>query len=271
MKETISILGCGWLGMPLGERLVNDGYPVNGSTTREEKRKAISSAGMDPYIIGLSPEPQGDIQSFLDTDILFINIPPSKGDGQPNFYLRQMQELLKNIEQSRVKKVILISATSVYPQNNDEVTEEDAVRIESPFSDTAWLDIEELFTQHEDLKTTVLRFSGLIGGEYQPGRYFSGKELGGADDPVNMIHREDCLQIIEQIIAKNLFGEIFNASADEHPTRRQLYTRSCEIMGIEPPIFIDKPMPYRLVNCDKLKKALNYQFVYPDPLEALDV
>lgn len=269
MKETISILGCGWLGMPLGERLVKDGYTVKGSTTRAEKMDTISAAGMDPYIIGLSPTPEGDLQTFLDADILFINIPPTKGDGEPHFYFRQMQALLQCIEESRVRKVILVSATSVYPQNNEEVTEDDAVRIESPFSDTAWLDIEELFTRHDGFKTTVLRFSGLIGGEYQPGRYFSGKELGGADDPVNMIHREDCICIIEQLIAKNLFGEIFNASADEHPTRRQLYSRSCEIMGIEPPIFIDKPLPYRLVNCDKLKKALNYHFIYPDPYAAL--
>ena len=181
-----------------------------------------------------------------------------------------MQALLNHVAQARVNKAILNSATSVYPQDNGEVTEADAVRIESPFMDTPWLDVEDLFTGHSGLKTTILRFSGLIGAEYQPGRYFSGRELGGADDPVNMIHREDCLGIIEQIIAKNLFGEVFNASADQHPTRRELYTRSCELMGIDPPIFIDQPMPYRLVNCDKLKKALNYQFIYPDPLTALE-
>ncbi|MGB1272279.1 MAG: hypothetical protein ACPG5T_09405, partial [Endozoicomonas sp.] len=117
---------------------------------------------------------------------------------------------------------------------NREVTEEDAALIQPPFSDTAWLDIEELFTKNNSFKTTVLRFSELIVGEYQPGRYFSGKELGGADDPVNMIHREDCILIIEQIILLNVFGETFNASADEHPTCRQLYTRSCELMGIAP-------------------------------------
>ncbi len=270
MQETISILGCGWLGMPLGVRLVNNGYRVKGSTTREEKRQAIIAAGMEPYVIDLSPEPEGDIESFLDTDILFINIPPGKGDGLPGFYLRQMQVLLKRVEQSRVSKAILISTTGVYPQNNCEVTENDAVRIESPFMDTPWLDVEDLFTRHAGLTTTIVRFSGLIGGEYQPGRYFSGRELGGADDPVNMIHREDCLRIIEQIIGKNIFGDVFNASADEHPTRRQLYTRSCEILGMEPPVFVDQPMPYRLVNCDKLKKALGYQFVYPDPLTALE-
>lgn len=142
-----------------------------------------------------------------------------------------MKHLVARIESSKISKVIFVSATSVYPQENREVTEEDAVRIQSPFSDTAWLDIEELFTKSNAFKTTVLRFSGLIGGEYQPGRYFSGKELGGADDPVNMIHREDYIRIIEQIILQNVFGETFNASADEHPTRRQLYTRSCELMG----------------------------------------
>ena len=109
-----------------------------------------------------------------------------------------------------------------------------------------------------------------MGGDYQPGRYFSGRELGGADDPVNMIHREDCLRISEAIIKQDVFGETFNASADEHPTRRALYTRSCALMGIEPPIFKDEPRPYRIVNCDKLKQQLGYQFVYPDPLEALD-
>ena len=158
MKETISILGCGWLGMPLGERLVNSGYHVKGSTTREEKMPAIIAAGMEPYIIGLSPESEGDIESFLDTDILFINIPPGKGDGLPGFYLRQMQALLERVVQSRVRKVILISATSVYPQNNCEVTEDDAVRIESPFMDTPWLDVEDLFTKQATLKTTILRF-----------------------------------------------------------------------------------------------------------------
>ena len=266
MQETISILGCGWLGMPLGARLA--GYKVKGSTTHPEKLDEIRAHGMTPYLIKLTPAAEGDIESFLDTDILLINIPPTQGDGQPQFYHRQMLALLTCIEKARVQKIILISATSVYPQHNQWVTEDDAEVITSPFSDTVWLEIETLF-QQKNLHTTVLRFSGLMGGAYQPGRYFSGRELAGADAPVNMIHREDCLQIITQIIANNVFGEVFNASADEHPTRRQLYTRSCELLGIAPPIFIDQPKPYRLVNCDKLKKALNYRFIYPNPLTAL--
>ena len=269
MSKTISILGCGWLGLPLGERLVKAGYQVKGTTTREEKIDDIRSAGMTPAVVRFTPEVEGDLSDILDTDILFINIPPGKGDGQPRFYFRLINNLIPLIEQAGIRKVIFIGATSIYPQENKPVTEKDAIHINSPHSDTAWLDIETLFTDNPNFATTILRFSGLMGGRYQPGRYFSGKELGGADDPVNLIHQEDCIGIIEAIIEQDVFGEVFNASADKHPTRRELYTRSCEVLGIEPPIFKAEPRPYRLVNCDKLKQQLGYQFVYPDPMEAL--
>ena len=270
MKQMISILGCGWLGLPLGVHLHSCGYAVKGSTTQEEKQTTLMSAGIQPYVLRLTPEPKGDIQSFLDTDILIVNVPPGKGDGQPNYYLRAMKALISEIEKSRVNKVLFISTTSVYPQHNTTVIEEDAIHIKSRFSDTIWLDVEELFTQHKQFTSTVLRFSGLIGGNYQPGRHACGKELAGAESPTNMIHRKDCLQIIEQIISKNVFGEVFNASADLHPTRRQLYNQSCKVLDVEPPIFNNEPSPYRIVNSDKLKKALNYRFSFPDPLDALN-
>ena len=85
-----------------------------------------------------------------------------------------------------------------------------------------------------------------------------------------MIHQEDCIRIIQKVIEQGVWGEIFNASADQHPTRRQLYSRSTELMGVAPPIFKEEPRPYRIVNCDKLKRQLDYEFVYPDPLLALD-
>lgn len=272
MQTRISILGCGWLGMPLAAQLAEAGYPVNGATTRAEKMAQITAQGATPFVIKLTPDVEGDIASFLAANILFINVPPSRsGDGQPLFYLRQMQALIPHIEASSISKVIFISATSVYPANNSEVKEEDAVHMLSPHSDTAWLEIENLFRQNSNFSTTILRFSGLIGGSYQPGRYFSGREMGDADGPVNMIHRSDCINIVMQIIQQDLFGDTFNACADEHPSRREFYTKSCELLSIAPPTFTDTTMPYRIVNCDKLKQRLGYQFIYPNPLLALGV
>jgi UDP-glucose 6-dehydrogenase len=37
----ISIVGCGWLGLPLGEKLAKSGHQVFGSTTSVEKIATI--------------------------------------------------------------------------------------------------------------------------------------------------------------------------------------------------------------------------------------
>lgn len=36
MAKTISILGCGWLGLPLGQHLVQQGYHIKGSLLLEK-------------------------------------------------------------------------------------------------------------------------------------------------------------------------------------------------------------------------------------------
>lgn len=85
MKETISILGCGWLGLPLGAKLVEAGYSIKGSSTREEKRAVIHEAGMQPCLLTLTPEPEGELEPLLNSDILFINVPPVKAMASLTF------------------------------------------------------------------------------------------------------------------------------------------------------------------------------------------
>jgi 3-hydroxyisobutyrate dehydrogenase-like beta-hydroxyacid dehydrogenase len=44
-NESISILGCGWLGLPLAGELVREGYAVKGSTNAEWLWKTTQVAG----------------------------------------------------------------------------------------------------------------------------------------------------------------------------------------------------------------------------------
>ena len=68
--NSIAILGAGWLGKPLGKRLVKLGYEVNGSTTSPEKLASIQDDGMIPYIIKVSDHIQGDNwQDFFQADV----------------------------------------------------------------------------------------------------------------------------------------------------------------------------------------------------------
>ncbi|WP_321539617.1 NAD(P)-binding domain-containing protein [Flavobacterium piscinae] len=48
MKQ-ISILGCGWLGMPLAKHLLQKGYSIKGSTTTETKLELLQNEGITPF------------------------------------------------------------------------------------------------------------------------------------------------------------------------------------------------------------------------------
>jgi 3-hydroxyisobutyrate dehydrogenase-like beta-hydroxyacid dehydrogenase len=50
----ISILGCGWLGLPLAKALLENGFAVKGSTTSQEKLSVLENSGIQPFLIALS-------------------------------------------------------------------------------------------------------------------------------------------------------------------------------------------------------------------------
>ncbi len=263
----VGILGYGRVGLPLAKTLQKKGYSVAGTVTNPEKCDRLNAEGLNTSVLSFTPEPDGDITSVLDTDILVVTVPPSMKAAA------DFPAIMKNISQvaaeSQIQKVLLISTTSVYHQSGNEVREEDACHDASPFLGISWLPVEEVFTQNPEFKTTVVRFSGLMGGGISPGAYFAGRELKGANDPVNYIHIDDCVEIMAQIIEQEVWGETFNASADTHPNKQDFYTKACTTAGMPAPIFSREDSSYRIVNSDKLKKKLSYTFKYPDPLAAL--
>ncbi|UYM18718.1 NAD-dependent epimerase/dehydratase family protein [Endozoicomonas euniceicola] len=267
-KSRISIVGYGRVGLPLAKALKEKGYDVTGTVTGSEKRDKLVAEGLDTHILSFDPQPQGNLAAAMEADVLVITIPPSM--RAPQDYPAILESLADAAANSGIKKVLFVATTSVYPQTGDEVREEDATHEASPFLGFSWLPLEETFTQRDEFTTTVVRFSGLMGGGINPGMYFAGRELKGANDPVNMIHIDDCVGAIAAIIEQDVWGEAFNASADEHPRKRDFYTKACASAGIPAPVFSDEPSPYRIVNCDKLKQRLGYVFKHSDPLAALD-
>ncbi len=271
-KETITILGCGWLGLPLAQTLVKQGYSVKGSTTREEKLETLHDAGVEPWLVRLDPELNGDdIVAFLQSDTLIINIPPLRRDDIVEYHIEQFSSLIDALGQSPVRSVLLVSSTSVYPALNREVTEEDAVDPES-LAGQALLLVEEMLMQESAFQTTVLRFGGLIGYDRNPEKYLAGMtEIAHPDQPMNLIHRDDCVKIISEIIRLKQWGEVFNACSPVHPLRREYYGRASEIAGLQPiPLASSiETAPFKVVNSDKLINALHYQFLYADPVAQL--
>jgi nucleoside-diphosphate-sugar epimerase len=270
--ETISILGCGWLGLPLGLYLVKKGYKVKGSTTAPDKLKLIKEKDIEPYLIVLNPEIHGEhFDEFLNCDALVIDFPPERREDIVDYHRDQIESLISAIRSGTVKHVIFTSSTSVYPDANGEAFEDPEPK-PTKSSGKALLKAENLLRECHKFETTIIRFGGLIGYDRMPGRFLAGKKnLAGGDAPVNLIHRDDCIQIIYKIIRNNIWGETFNACADCHPTRNQYYTQQAELIGLTPPTFNESDScNYKIVSNKKLKKLLNYEFKYPDPAKIIE-
>lgn len=268
----VSILGCGWLGLPLGSYLVNKGISVKGSVMKEEKFSTLKEKGIFPFQLSLSPELSGkNLEEFFSCDILIINFPPERRSDIMEYHTAQITSLNKVIIENKIRKVLFVSSTSVYPDVNREVFEYEDL-IPEKGSGKALRIAEYLLQEQEGFATTIIRFGGLVGYDRLPGRFLaSKKDVPNADAPVNIIHQDDCIEIIYQIIKQNIWGEIFNACADEHPLRKDYYRKAALQLNLAPPDFVSSNVTsYKIINSNKLKERLNYTFKYPDPVKMLD-
>lgn len=268
MKK-VSILGCGWLGLPLAEYLIKSGYIVKGSTRTKNDIPHLDALGIEPSLIILDPEIRGEgLNNFFDSNILIINFPPERRDDIVEYHQLQMESLIKSILHSTISKVLFVSSTSVYPEVNGVVSEGEVQPPSKP-SGQALKKVEELLKSYTRFDTTILRLAGLIGYDRKPGRFLAGKkEVKNGQAPVNLIHQDDCVHIIYQIIQQNIWNETFNACADLHPTRKDYYINAANKLRVTPPTFIETAsFKYKIVSNEKLKRKLNYKYKYPDPFE----
>jgi len=263
----ISIIGCGWLGLPLGQSLVEKDYKVNGSTTSVEKIPLLKSVGIIPFLIKLNPELTGEnIPDFFDTEVLIINIPPRRRrEHVEQIHFEEIKNVIDAAVNAQVSKIIFCSSTGVYADNNQVATEDDTPQ-PGTSSTKALVRIENYLRARPTIQKTIVRLSGLVGGSRKAGRFLAGKkDVANGDALVNLVHRQDCIQVIEEIIQQGVWEETFNVCADVHPTRKDFYTQQALKQGFEPPTF-KKDLPrYKIVSNQKVKAALNYSFLYSDP------
>ena len=267
--KSASILGCGWLGLPLAIDLKLNKTHVKGSTTTNSKLAMLAEHGITPFLLDLRIENSEVYNSFLlNSEVVIINIPPGRDSNVVETYRERINNILPYI--SVVQKVIFISSTSVYQNTNSDVIETQEPMPEK-ISGKAILAVENLLRISLENRLTIIRLSGLIGYDRLPGRFLANKKgLKNGNAPVNIIHRDDCIGLIKAVIEKEAWGEIINGCADKHPLRKNYYTLAAKKMGLVPPEFVEEEsVDYKIISNAKSKKLLGYTYVYPDPLELL--
>ncbi len=235
MNRQISVIGCGWLGLPLATFLINEGFLVKGSTTSNEKIDLLRKHHIEAYMVNLSPARiSGNYSNFLaESDTVIINIPPGLRKYPSKNHVAEIKNLVSAIEKQRIKNVLYISSTSVFKDESHfpKIIDSTAPNATSN-SAKQLIKIEQMLLDNSKFNTTILRFGGLFDTERHPAMYLSGRtNIANPDAPINLIHKEDCIQIITAIIKNNLWNMVFNVAYPSHPNKKTYYSN--------PPIFLD--------------------------------
>lgn len=332
----VLIVGCGYVGLPLGAELVRQGHSVFG-LRRSTDDTELKAAGITPlhadltraetltglprdydWVVNCAASGGGDAEAYrqlylegnrnlikwLTSDEsslresgrpLTPSLSPDGGEGVRRAGDGDSPAPLAN---TRLKKFIYTSSTSVYGQNDGSlVTESDAV---SPTTETGRILVatENLLLaaamsggtsvpasrgeggsrgrSPHPLSVVILRLAGIYG----PGRGHGFKQFlrgearleGEGSRFLNMIHRDDAVGAIIAALQGGMpVPSVFNVVDNEPVRQRDFFAW---LAGQ-----LDKPMPpsvaadaeanrkrgvtNKRVSNQRLKKMLGYQFKYP--------
>jgi nucleoside-diphosphate-sugar epimerase len=269
MSLLISIIGCGWLGRPLASHLKNNGHKVNVTTRKTEQFSELDKEGLIPFLLTLESGnlmTGPDAEKLWAADVFIITIPPSSLESD---FLEGMSQLLdKILETDLNKRIIYTSSTGVYGKAAGLTDEKSPCNPDRATAKTI-LKCEEII-QEKATNYTILRLAGLAGKNRKPGNFFAGKKgLSNAETPVNLVHLDDCVNIISKLIVSEVNLPILNVCADKHPLHKDFYTNEALKSGLPVPEYLDNGTnnDLKIIDNRLLKQCLSYQFLHPDPSE----
>lgn len=265
MKKQISIIGCGWLGLPLAKKLITEGYTVKGSTTSKDKLITLRNASIDAYLISLNENNiSGNYSKFLsESETIIISIPPGLRRNVVKNHVAELKHLVTAIESHNIKNVLYIGSTSVFMDEEgfpviDENTEPNTTLSGSK----QLIAIEQLLLNNSNFNTTILRFGGLFDQKRHPAKKLSGKKnILNPNAPINLIHKNDCINIILSLLEQNVWNISLNAAHPKHPDKETYYSDYCERYNLYLPTFNNEiESKGKIIDSSKLVQLLNYRF-----------
>lgn len=261
--KTFTILGLGWLGHPLSYKLKNM-YKIKASVRSDErlssfkdelKKDNINQNNFELYV--LNEYNLENLDVLLDTDYLFINYPPSKFDD----YISFLNKIYSHKCINNIKKIFFVSSTSIYPDLNEEFTED--CLITKPKRQNVY-DCEDFI---KDKTNYILRASGLMGYNRIAGRYFSGKIVKDCKSIVNFVHRDDVIRAINFILNNKITDGIYNLVSPSYPTKEVIYSNNCQKLDIPQPTFINEiTINSRKISTKKLLET-GFSYKFNNPLD----
>ncbi|MEZ9156890.1 NAD(P)H-binding protein [Vibrio lentus] len=280
---SIFIVGAGWVGAPLSEHLVKHDNQVVVTKTTQEGADAIGNERIPCEIFSfdaIQPERSiGQLYSLLlenNIEIVIGSFPPGFRKGAGVEYADYWQQLTSACQKANVKKLIMVSSTTVYPTKPGVLYEQDASLTlstseneqASAFSDNARVMLKaEQLVMDSGIDYTILRFSGLIGPSRHPSRFASKLKQVSSQAPANMLHLDDAIGAVNFAI-NQLHNEVVNVTTPNTVSKAEFYAAALKSANSSEPLPPIVDTPDKLISSKKIL-GLGYSFKFDSTLDAL--
>ncbi|WP_413519307.1 SDR family oxidoreductase [Psychrobacter glacincola] len=242
-SHNILIIGQGDIGLPVTNKLAQDGLNVTGLARRDRQNYALNDNAkfMQADALTLTAE---QLQEF--TQIAIIVTPDEYStSGYHNSYLAINQHLAALTDKlPTLERIVFISSTGVYGQDNGEWVDESTAPV-TPEREASQiiLQAEQMLQQGFDDKAIIIRPSGIYGRERLM-RVRKAKEP--QKEPIaagawtNRIMDSDLVNIIAHVMTIQLPKPVYIATDYLPVTSFALTTWLCEQLGEALPVLDDK-------------------------------
>ncbi len=276
----VLIVGCGYVGLPLGAELVRLGHEVFGVRRSAAGAEELVAAGIKPLVADVSrAEDLAGLPGPFDWVVNTVSSSKGGVEEYREVYLRGTKNLIEWLGTRPPLKFVYTSSTSVYGQVDGSSVKESSPTVPATETGRVLVEVEGLLfaaAREKKLPAVVLRVAGIYGPER--GHLFlqylqdAARMQGKGDRLINMIHREDVVGLIIATLQSGRAGEVYNAVDDEPVTQLTFFRFLAESTG--------KPMPpvasaeenaarkrgltQKRVQNRRAKAELGYQFRYPN-------
>ena len=274
-RPSLLVIGCGDLGSAVATYFAAQQWQVWGV-----RRQASVLPGVTMLSADVTQIASLQLLATLAPDFILIALTAGaySDERYRAVYVDGLANCLAAIDKSRLRRIIWVSSTSVFHQEDNEWLDEDSVALPTTFAGQRLLEAEILLSS-TGIAHTIVR----IGGIYGPGRDRLLRQLrSGLRSSLtpprysNRIHRDDAVGTLSFMLAKaadNASLENLYLATDIEPALiAEVEQWFCVQLGIDYALLATQDGELRGGNrrcSSKRLQALGYRFVYPTYREGL--
>ncbi len=275
------IIGCGYLGLRVARRWLDEGETVHALTRSADRAIEFEQLGIAPIIGDVTVSESLARLPICETLLYAIGYDAAAGRSRQQVQINGIKSVL-DVLPAETGRIVFISTTGVYGQTTGEWLDEESVCGPTREAGLAALSAERHITDSRfGERTIILRLAGIYG----PGRIPHRRDIIAArpiaaspDSYLNLIHVEDAVEAVLAAAKRTEPPRLYLVS-DGSPVRRGEFLAELARLVDAPAPRFEVPAPQALaasrsgtdkrISNARLRRELSFTPRYPSYREGL--